>query len=139
MAPLPFEPEYLFLGIVFAIGAIILAFCVLKSRKNYEKFKEKPLFYMFYTEWCGYSQKMLPVWESLKKQKAQPLQETTLEEIIEFRKINCEENKKMCGKFKVKYLPTLIFMGSDGEPKLYRGSADLNALFEFTKKQVMEN
>ena len=45
----------------------------------------------------------------------------------------------MCGKFKVKYLPTLIFMGSDGEPKLYRGSADLNTLFEFTKKQVMEN
>lgn len=142
MAPLPFEPEYLFLGIVFAIGAIILAFCVLKSRNNYEKFQEKPLFYMFYTEWCGYSQKMLPVWESLKKQKIQPLQENTLEEIIDFRKINCEANedtKKMCSKFKVKYLPTLIFMGSDGEPKLYRGSADLNALFEFTKTQVMEN
>ena len=39
----------------------------------------------------------------------------------------------------ISYLPTLIFMGRDGEPKLYRGSADLNALFEFTKKQVMEN
>ena len=152
MAPLPFQPEHLFLGIVFTIGVIILVIHVLKSKSKYEQFNSvKPVFYMFYTEWCGYSQKMLPVWDLLPKQLVKRIKvkdeagkiltDKKLEDIIEFKKINCEENettRKMCQDFKVKYLPTLIFMKGNGEPELYRGAADLNLLFEFTENQMLK-
>lgn len=154
MAPLPFEPEYLFLGIVFIIGAVILVLHVIKSKKIFEKFNnktKKPMFYMFYTEWCGHSKNMLPVWDSLLKQKVKrikpvtpandPLPETTLETIIEFKKINCEENEetqKMCGKFNIKFLPTLVFMKGDGTSEIYKGGPDLDKLFEFTEEQMLK-
>ena len=123
MAPLPFQPEHLFLAIVFIIGTIILVLHVFNNKRKLEKFNsQKPVFYMFYTEWCGYSQKMLPVWDSLPKQLVKRVKVTDetgkrltdkkLEDIIEFKKINCEENettRKMCQDFKVKYLPTYFY------------------------------
>lgn len=137
MNPLPFSLECLFYLIVLLVGTIILVLYVLRSKNNYEKFEEnnykKPLFYMFYTEWCGHSQKMLPEWNKLT---------TEFSNSIDFKLVNCEKDntsKNMCSKFKIKYLPTLIFLKQDGTQKIYNGDADINNLISFTEEQIKNN
>ena len=134
MNPLPFAPEYLLLGIVLLVGLVIVVLRVLKSKKEYEAFQdvnEKPVMYMFYTEWCGHSKKMLPVWNTLTQNR--------IKNRVEFKMVNCEEDeqsKKLCRDFSVKFLPTLVFVKNNGESSMYNGGPDANELLKFTNEQL---
>ena len=44
----------------------------------------------------------------------------------------------MCGKFNIKFLPTLVFMKGDGTSEIYKGGPDLDKLFEFTEEQMLK-
>lgn len=135
MNKLPIAPEYLLYLIVLLIGITIFTLHVLKSKKIYEKFREsnnKPIFYMFYAEWCGHSKKMLPEWTKLIDK---------YDTSIDFKLINCEmnkENRNLCKKYKIRYLPTLIFLKQDGTHELYNGGPDINNLVAFTEKQMKQ-
>lgn len=134
MNPLPFPPEYLFLGVVFTIGVVIVILHVLKSKKEYEAFQNyKPVMYMFYTKWCGHSQKMLPIWNSLIKDRR-------FTNKLEFKLVNCEkdsESSNLCKKFKIKFLPT-IFVQNDIVTKTYYDEGpNLNKLTNFTLKNLV--
>lgn len=138
MNTLPFPPEYLFLGIVLLVAIIVVVLHVLKSKKEYEAFQsqsqnEKPVMYMFYTEWCGHSQKMLPEWETFTENRI-------VKDKVEFKQVNCEKDdttKKLCRDFSIKFLPTIIFIKNDGEKVMYNEGPDANELLEFTKKQLL--
>lgn len=138
MNTLPFPPEYLFLGIVLLVAIVVVVLHVLKSKKEYEAFQsqnknEKPVMYMFYTEWCGHSQKMLPEWKTFTENRI-------VKDKVEFKQVNCEKDdttKKLCRDFSIKFLPTIIFIKNDGEKVMYNEGPDANKLLEFTKKQIL--
>lgn len=136
MNTLPFPPEYLFLGIVLLVAIIVVVLHVLKSKKEYEAYQsqnQKPVMYMFYTEWCGHSQKMLPEWKTFTENRI-------VKDKVEFKQVNCEKDdttKKLCRDFSIKFLPTIIFIKNDGEKVMYNEGPDANKLLEFTKKQLL--
>ena len=97
-----FHMEYVFILAVLIVSVMI----VVVNIKNTSKFigSEKNTVYMFYTNWCGYSRKMLPIWDLVSKKKEF--------NNLNFKLIDCEktQNKALCGRYKIKYLPTIIYV-----------------------------
>ena len=55
---------------------------------------------MFYTTWCGHSQKMLPIWEKIKKKH---------KERVITKLVDCDDDtENLCGQYQIRYLPTII-------------------------------
>ena len=94
-----FHMEYVFILAVLIVSVMIVVINI----KNTSKFigSEKNTVYMFYTNWCGYSRKMLPIWDLVSKKKEF--------KNLNFKLIDCEktQNKTLCGRYKIKYLPTI--------------------------------
>ena len=124
--PLPFPLEYLFIGIVLLVAIAIFLMYLKESKKRYEDFmNSKPQFLMFFTNWCGHSRKMKPVFDEVKNELVTvdkiKNEKKMLKEIADFKMVNCEnDDTRMCSLFKIKYLPTLILI-KDGKKIKYTG------------------
>jgi len=66
---------------------------------------DKTIVYNFYTKWCGYSQRFMPIWNTF----ANSLKESDNVKAID---IDCEldENKDLVNKYKVEGFPTVIIV-----------------------------
>ncbi len=53
--------------------------------ENFGKSEKKPVLKLFYTNWCGWSKKFLPVWQQLEGKLP-----------IKMEKIDCEKNPGKC-------------------------------------------
>lgn len=106
---------------IFVILTIFVVNITLLLYYNFEKFsqnsnKSKQTVYFFYTDWCKFSQKMMPIWEL-----------TTSEynsDKIKFVKINCDKSN-YCLKYKIKFLPTIII---DENGKITKYTDDISQI-----------
>ena len=53
--------------------------------ENFSSSSKKPVLKLFYTNWCGWSQKFLPVWKQLEGKLP-----------VKMEKIDCEKNPEKC-------------------------------------------
>ena len=142
--PLPFPLEYLFICIVLLVAIGIFFMYLVESKKRYEKFmNSKPQFLMFFTNWCGHSRKMKPIFDEVKNELVTvdkvKNEKKTLKEIVDFKMINCEnDDTRICSLFKIKYLPTLILI-KNGKKIKYTGGPELEKLYLFLKREAIQN
>ena len=114
--------------IIFVIIIILLVILSLFIYKKIEKFRTNNIkVLLFYTNWCKYSQKMLPEWEkTIKGFNSKP---------IDFIKYDCDELPDKCKQYEIKYLPT-IYVIKNGKKFKYTDDIDYNQLGTFIYKYL---
>jgi thioredoxin 1 len=78
---------------------------VLVNEQNIEKYLEesnqKPLVIEAYAEWCGPCQQMIPIFQEITKELA---------EKYTFLKLDVDENPDLAARFKIRSVPTVVFI-----------------------------
>jgi thioredoxin 1 len=95
----------------------------LLNDENIEKYLEesnqKPLIIDAYAEWCGPCQQMTPIFQEIAKELADK---------YTFLKLDVDENPDLAARFKVRSVPTIVFV-KNGEVRGVRvGFMNKNAL-----------
>ena len=104
-----------------------------KRQRLKEGFAEHlPTVTMYYTNWCGHSKKMLPVYNSLR---------VALLGQVDFFKEDCDDTKnggkQKCMDNGVRFLPTILFRKThNSEPVKYNGGPDINVLRNFIEQEL---
>lgn len=92
---------------------ILLGISFLFFINNKDRFTQqhKPTITIFYTEWCGHSKKMMPIWDEISSK---------YNNNINFKKVNCEDDTdNKCGINNIRFLPTIIFYKINDNGKEY--------------------
>ena len=93
----------------------------LNKKNNYSK---QPILKLYYTNWCGWSKKFLPVWNQLDK----------LQQIrIPMEKIDCEKNKEQCNG--IPGFPYVV-LEKNKERIEYKGNRTAKDIVNFVKTNV---
>jgi len=74
-------------------------------------------FYIFYTDWCPYSQKVLPIWNKSKSTFNTNINNTDY--VIDYKEINGESQAKELEEFQENYLKDAQKNKIDGYPSIY--------------------
>lgn len=74
-------------------------------------------FYLFYTDWCPYSKKVLPIWDSIQARFNGEVNESGY--VIDYIKINGESQANELEKFQENYLKDAAKDKIDGYPSIY--------------------
>ena len=90
--------------------------------------KVTPYIVLFYTEWCGYSRRFMPIWNELEKEMKK------LEIKINIVKVDCDKDKEKCLKHGIRGYPTVKLFVDDKEIE-YQGIRNV----EFIKKFINEH
>ncbi|KAL2919305.1 hypothetical protein HK105_200948 [Polyrhizophydium stewartii] len=81
-----------------------------------------PWFVMFHAPWCGHCKSLAPTWELLASE---------LKGKVNVGKADCESEKSLVGKYKIRGFPTLIMFNEPVPPSTFSGSRQLDRLKEF--------
>jgi thiol-disulfide isomerase/thioredoxin len=87
---------------------------------------------LYYTEWCGHSQKFLPVWTQFENY----ITENKLGDNIKLEKVDCDKEKEKCTA--VSGYPTIV-LSKDPSNKIEmdgKYARTLNGLIEFLTKNL---
>jgi len=74
-------------------------------------------FYLFYTDWCPYSKKVLPIWDKIQARFNGEVNESGY--VIDYIKINGESQANELEKFQANYLKDAAKDKIDGYPSIY--------------------
>ena len=74
-------------------------------------------FYLFYTDWCPYSKKVLPIWDSIQARFNGEVNDSGY--VIDYIKINGESQARELEKFQENYLKDAAKDKIDGYPSIY--------------------
>jgi thiol-disulfide isomerase/thioredoxin len=128
--------DYVTIEIILIVIVIFVAiFLIYKQSRN---FKEKytnslPTFSMYYTEWCGHSRRMDPIFENVKKAYSGR---------IEFVKHDCDDKeggKAQCSENNIRFLPTLLYRKTpQSDPVKYSGGPNENIIQEFLNNMLSQ-
>uniref|UniRef100_A0A6P7G672 Endoplasmic reticulum resident protein 44-like n=1 Tax=Diabrotica virgifera virgifera TaxID=50390 RepID=A0A6P7G672_DIAVI len=95
------------------------------------------VFIMFYADWCRHSKLLMPIFDETADSIAKEFPEAGK---VVMGKVDCEKERSLFSKYKIKKYPTLIAI-SNGPPvkrEKYTGERTVEALTTFIKKQMME-
>ena len=100
------------LGIVLVLlmcGGGLYYWKYMRQSEGYADNSDKPSFKLYYADWCGWSKKFLPEWETLV--------EDSIKDKVELVKYECTEeaNKQICEDAKIQGFPSM---------KYYKDSSD---------------
>lgn len=104
--------------IVVVLAFVALAILVWKLWKpvvappKQEVPPNKARLYMFYTEWCGFSQKAQPEWQKLEKKLGTTSYFGKTE--VTAMKVDADKDKKLASLYEVQGYPTVILETSTG-------------------------
>jgi len=96
---------------------------------NYEtekdwKYEGLPAIVDFYADWCGPCKMVAPILEELSNE---------YENRLVIYKINTDKEQELSSVFGIQSIPTMLFIGADGEPMMQPGALPKHVL-----KQVIE-
>mmetsp|Transcript_19364 Transcript_19364/g.55748 ORF Transcript_19364/g.55748 Transcript_19364/m.55748 type:complete len:221 (-) Transcript_19364:728-1390(-) len=80
----------------------------------------------FYAPWCGHCKKLAPVWDEL----ADKVEVESPGDGILLAKVDCTKEKAVCGRFKVRGYPTLLYFAERSMFR-YSGGRDVDSLAAF--------
>ena len=127
---------------LFIVAIVVILYLLYKYNSSYdldvEKFdnsvnvqtqqtqiQTKPVFGVYYTEWCGYSQQFL---SQLNNGVGQAIQNAG----AELKLVDCDKDKQTCSKYNVEGFPTLILHSSKGDVH-YSGQRTAEEIANFIK------
>ncbi|CAF3354346.1 unnamed protein product [Rotaria socialis] len=92
------------------------------------------VFINFYANWCRFSQMLNPVYDQLADKVSNEYSEQGL---VAIGKIDCDSESSISTKYHVNKYPTLkLFRHGILTKREYRGARQIDALYEFIRKQV---
>lgn len=101
---------------------------------NYEteqdwKYKgELPAIIDFYADWCGPCKMVAPILEELSKE---------YEGKMVIYKINTDVEQELSAVFGIQSIPTLLFIGADGEPMMQLGALPRHVLKKIIEEKLL--
>tara|TARA_B110000261_G_C13045911_1_gene342233 strand:+ start:1066 stop:1428 length:363 start_codon:yes stop_codon:yes gene_type:complete len=108
------------------IVLLVIIFLLLLCNKK-EGFTSHPVFRMYYTTWCGYSQKALPEFEALGNEVI-----SDSGQIIKIEKVDCDNNEQLCQTARIEGYPT-IRLEHDSSISDYNGARETESMLEYLK------
>jgi thiol-disulfide isomerase/thioredoxin len=89
--------------------------------------------YFFYTDWCGFSKKAMPVWEELETKLSQsPVFGTTRVKAV---RVNAETDKKTATLYEIEGYPTIKLETSSSLTD-YTGKRTVPAILDFLRETL---
>jgi thiol-disulfide isomerase/thioredoxin len=113
----------------FVLFVIITVLITILIYKKLEQFKNPDKVILFYTNWCKFSKKMLPVWEETTRNLS------NIENPIISEKYDCDQNQDLCKEYDIKVLPTIYFIKNKKKFK-YTDEIDGGQLTNFIMKHA---
>jgi hypothetical protein len=137
---------------VMVVGGVIIVLLILyflykKNQENLDIINENdtsddetnkinetnvPILGVYYTEWCGYSQRFL---RELKEEIIPSLEQNKLDKEFQIKLVDCEKHKEECEKNNVPGFPTLI-LHKGAESINYEGDRSASDLISFLKRKL---
>lgn len=103
-----------------------LLYCCYIKKQSKETFGGKVLLKNYYAPWCGFSKRLMPVWDRLSDMH-------NGDQNIEIIKVNCELNPEIAKQNNIQGFPTIILYRESGEKIVYQGDRTLDGLNKFIK------
>jgi len=113
---------------LLAFQSYVLADDVIVARAGDfdDRIAGRKAFVEFYAPWCGFCQKLAPVWDELALELAAKNSDVIVV------KVDCTDDAILCAQHDVRSYPTLIFIDADGSMyKFEKGERDLHGLLDF--------
>ncbi|MBK8711119.1 MAG: thioredoxin [Niastella sp.] len=82
----------------------------------------------FYADWCGPCKMVAPILEELSDE---------YEGKLLIYKVNTEEEQELSAVFGIQSIPTLLFIGADGEPMMQPGALPKNVLKKYIEETLL--
>ncbi len=100
---------------------------------NYEtdkdwKYEGLPAIIDFYADWCGPCKMVAPVLEELSNE---------YEGKLIIYKVNTDKEQELSAVFGIQSIPTLLFIGADGEPMMQPGALPKHVLKKVIDEQLL--
>jgi thioredoxin 1 len=83
----------------------------------------------FWAPWCGPCRTIGPIIEELSQEYKGK---------VNFYKINTDEEQELAGAFGIRSIPSLLFIPSEGQPKMAMGAVPKENLKEAIEKELLE-
>ncbi len=98
------------------------------TREKEWKYKgDKPAIIDFYADWCGPCQMVAPVLEELSDEHP---------EIIIY-KVDTEVEQELSAVFRIRSIPSILFIPLNDQPSMHTGALPKNALEEIIEKDLV--
>jgi thioredoxin 1 len=90
---------------------------------------ELPAIIDFYADWCGPCKMVAPVLEDLSKD---------YEGRLIIYKVNTDVEQELSAVFGIQSIPTILFIGSDGEPMMQPGALPKHVFKKIIEEQLLK-
>ena len=100
---------------------------------NYEtekdwKYEGLPAIVDFYADWCGPCKMVAPILEELSNE---------YENRLVIYKVNTDKEQELSAVFGIQSIPTMLFIGADGEPMMQPGALPKHLLKQVIEEQLL--
>lgn len=100
---------------------------------NYEtekdwKYEGLPAIVDFYADWCGPCKMVAPILEELSKE---------YENRLVIYKVNTDTEQELSAIFGIQSIPTMLFIGANGEPMMQPGALPKHVLKQVIEEQLL--
>ena len=82
----------------------------------------------FYATWCGPCKRVAPIMEELAKE---------YDGKIKIYKIDVDKEKQLASVFRVRSIPSVLFVPKKGKPQMQTGAMPRDAYFKVVKEQLL--
>lgn len=90
---------------------------------------DKPAIIDFYASWCGPCKAFAPVLEEVAEE---------YKGVIDVYKINTEQEEELAALFRIRSIPTILFIPVNGQPQMMTGALPKNQLIEAIEHILMK-
>lgn len=98
------------------------------TKQDWEYQGELPAIIDFYADWCSPCKMVAPILEELSKE---------YEGKLVIYKVNTDIEQELSAVFGIRSIPTLLFIGSDGEPTMQPGAYPKHVMKKIIEEQML--
>lgn len=101
-----------------------------KNPDTWKFLGDKPALIDFYAPWCGPCKMLSPVLEELSGEYAGK---------VDIYKVNVDEQEELSSVFRIRSVPTLIFVPLEGQPQMVSGALPKQQLIQAFDELLLNN
>lgn len=97
------------------------------TEKEWSYKGDKPAIIDFYADWCGPCQMVAPIFEELSEE---------YKDIVIY-KLDTEAERELAAAFRIRSIPSILFIPMNAQPKMQMGALPKVALKEIIDKELL--